>query len=242
MTVDDRLAELGVTLPGPYPPHEPLDAVVIHGGVARTSGQLPRDHDGRLVHPGTLGVGRRPSTGGGGGSVVRAERAVGAAGRARLARPHRTGADGARVRRLRAGVRRPAGGRRRREPAAVTRCSVAPGVTRARPSGSRRCRAAARSRSRSQSRSAEGDERMAPQITIIGGGSYQWVPKLARRPRQHAVARGGRRRARATSTRRRCRAWSSWSSTSPPVARHPDVGPSHHRPARGARPAPTTSS
>ncbi len=56
MTVDDRLAELGITLPGPYPPHEPLDAVVVHGGVARTSGQLPRDHDGRLVHPGTLGV------------------------------------------------------------------------------------------------------------------------------------------------------------------------------------------
>jgi enamine deaminase RidA (YjgF/YER057c/UK114 family) len=56
MTVDDRLAELGITLPGPYPPHEPLDAVVVHGGVARTSGQLPRDHDGTLVHPGTLGV------------------------------------------------------------------------------------------------------------------------------------------------------------------------------------------
>jgi enamine deaminase RidA (YjgF/YER057c/UK114 family) len=56
MTIDDQLAELGLTLPGPYPPHEPLDAVVIHGGVARTSGQLPRDHDGQLVHPGILGV------------------------------------------------------------------------------------------------------------------------------------------------------------------------------------------
>ena len=51
-----RLDELGLVLPGPYPPHDPLDAVVIHGGRARTSGQLPRDHDGRLVHPGVLGV------------------------------------------------------------------------------------------------------------------------------------------------------------------------------------------
>ena len=41
MSVDARLAELRLTLPGPYPPHDPLDAVVIHGGVARTSGQLP---------------------------------------------------------------------------------------------------------------------------------------------------------------------------------------------------------
>lgn len=56
-TIDDRLATLGLTLPGPYPPHEPLDAVVVHGGRARTSGQLPRDHDGTLVHPGVLGAG-----------------------------------------------------------------------------------------------------------------------------------------------------------------------------------------
>jgi enamine deaminase RidA (YjgF/YER057c/UK114 family) len=53
--IDARLTELGFTLPGPYPPHEPLDAVVVHGGVARTSGQLPRDDDGKLVHPGVLG-------------------------------------------------------------------------------------------------------------------------------------------------------------------------------------------
>ena len=52
-----RLAALGLVLPGPYPPHDPLDAVVVHGGRARTSGQLPRDHDGRLVHPGVLGAG-----------------------------------------------------------------------------------------------------------------------------------------------------------------------------------------
>ena len=50
-----RLAELGIVLPGPYPPHDPLDAVVIHGGRARTSGQLPRDLDGVIVHQGRLG-------------------------------------------------------------------------------------------------------------------------------------------------------------------------------------------
>jgi enamine deaminase RidA (YjgF/YER057c/UK114 family) len=49
------LAELGITLPGPFPPHDPLDAVTVHGGRARTSGQLPRSHEGVLVHPGTLG-------------------------------------------------------------------------------------------------------------------------------------------------------------------------------------------
>jgi enamine deaminase RidA (YjgF/YER057c/UK114 family) len=56
MTIDETLGELGVTLPGPHLPHDPLDAVVIHRGIARTSGQLPRDDDGRLAHPGTLGV------------------------------------------------------------------------------------------------------------------------------------------------------------------------------------------
>jgi enamine deaminase RidA (YjgF/YER057c/UK114 family) len=53
--IEARLTELGLRLPGPYPPHEPLDAVVVHGGRARTSGQLPRGHDGRLVHPGIVG-------------------------------------------------------------------------------------------------------------------------------------------------------------------------------------------
>ncbi len=56
MTIDDRLASLGIDLPGPYPPHDPLDAVVLHGGRARTSGQLPRDATGALVHPGVLGA------------------------------------------------------------------------------------------------------------------------------------------------------------------------------------------
>lgn len=43
---DARLAALGITLPGPFPPHDPLDAVVVHGGTARTSGCLPRDPQG----------------------------------------------------------------------------------------------------------------------------------------------------------------------------------------------------
>ena len=55
-SIQDRLDDLGIVLPGPYPPHDPLDAVVVHGGRARTSGQLPRDHDGALVHPGVLGM------------------------------------------------------------------------------------------------------------------------------------------------------------------------------------------
>ncbi len=55
-TVQERLDALGIVLPGPYPPHDPLDAVVVHGGRARTSGQLPRGHDGALVHPGVLGA------------------------------------------------------------------------------------------------------------------------------------------------------------------------------------------
>lgn len=55
-TATERLAALGLSLPGPFAPHDPLDAVVIHAGRARTSGQLPRDHDGTLVHPGILGA------------------------------------------------------------------------------------------------------------------------------------------------------------------------------------------
>jgi enamine deaminase RidA (YjgF/YER057c/UK114 family) len=55
VNIDSRLAELGLTLPGPFPPHDPLDAVVVHGSRARTSGQLPRNHDGVLVNPGVLG-------------------------------------------------------------------------------------------------------------------------------------------------------------------------------------------
>jgi enamine deaminase RidA (YjgF/YER057c/UK114 family) len=54
-TIDARLEALGLRLPGPNLPHEPLDAVVVHAGRARTSGQLPRGLDGRLVYPGTVG-------------------------------------------------------------------------------------------------------------------------------------------------------------------------------------------
>ena len=56
MTAEKRLVALGLKLPGPYPPHDPLDAVVVHRGVARTSGQLPRDHEGVIVHRGIVGV------------------------------------------------------------------------------------------------------------------------------------------------------------------------------------------
>ena len=51
---DARLQELGLTLYGPHPPHDPLDAVVVHGGIARTSGQLPRI-DVQLTCLGVLG-------------------------------------------------------------------------------------------------------------------------------------------------------------------------------------------
>lgn len=52
---DARVKALGLTLYGPHPPHDPLDAIVIHGATARTSGQLPRI-DGRITCTGTLGV------------------------------------------------------------------------------------------------------------------------------------------------------------------------------------------
>jgi enamine deaminase RidA (YjgF/YER057c/UK114 family) len=57
VTFEVRLEELGLQLPGPYPPHDPLDAVVVHGGVARTAGQLPRDLSGEVVHQGIVGAG-----------------------------------------------------------------------------------------------------------------------------------------------------------------------------------------
>jgi len=54
--VDARLAELGIVLPEPTFPHDPLDAVVVHGDLAFTSGQLPR-LDGKLTCLGVLGAG-----------------------------------------------------------------------------------------------------------------------------------------------------------------------------------------
>ncbi|MEY2398477.1 MAG: hypothetical protein QOJ00_1651 [Actinomycetota bacterium] len=54
MNVEARIAELGLRLHGPHPPHDPLDAVVVWDGVARTSGQLPRI-DGVLTCVGVVG-------------------------------------------------------------------------------------------------------------------------------------------------------------------------------------------
>jgi len=53
---EHRILDAGIVLPGPFLPHDPLDGVVVHGGRARTSGQLPRDGEGELVHPGVLGA------------------------------------------------------------------------------------------------------------------------------------------------------------------------------------------
>ncbi len=53
--IRDRLRELGLVLHGPHPPHDPLDSVVVHDGIARTSGQLPRI-EGQLTCIGALGV------------------------------------------------------------------------------------------------------------------------------------------------------------------------------------------
>jgi enamine deaminase RidA (YjgF/YER057c/UK114 family) len=55
VTHEERLAAAGITLPGPFFPHEPLDGAIVHGGRARTSGQLPRDAGGTVVFPGVLG-------------------------------------------------------------------------------------------------------------------------------------------------------------------------------------------
>lgn len=49
-----RLAELGLILHGPHPPHAPLLAVVTHNGVAYVSGQLPRI-EGKITCLGRLG-------------------------------------------------------------------------------------------------------------------------------------------------------------------------------------------
>lgn len=57
-----RITELGITLPGPFPPHDPLDAVVTHGGAARTSGCLPRDESGN-IRTGLLGRDVTPAEG-----------------------------------------------------------------------------------------------------------------------------------------------------------------------------------
>jgi enamine deaminase RidA (YjgF/YER057c/UK114 family) len=55
MSYEARLAELEIALPGPFPPHDPLDSVIVFGGAARTSGCLPRNADGVLHATGLLG-------------------------------------------------------------------------------------------------------------------------------------------------------------------------------------------
>ncbi|MFM8304837.1 MAG: RidA family protein [Actinomycetota bacterium] len=55
MSYDTRATELGIVLPGPFAPHAPLLGVVVHEGVARTSGCLPRDAEGRFPATGVLG-------------------------------------------------------------------------------------------------------------------------------------------------------------------------------------------
>src|SRR3954471_11025053 len=54
-SIRGRRREVGLTPDGPHPPHDPLDAVVVHDGTARTSGQLPRI-DGQLTCLGVLGA------------------------------------------------------------------------------------------------------------------------------------------------------------------------------------------
>jgi enamine deaminase RidA (YjgF/YER057c/UK114 family) len=54
LTISDRIAALGLVLHGPHPPHDPLDAVVVWDGIARTSGQLPRIN-GELTCVGVVG-------------------------------------------------------------------------------------------------------------------------------------------------------------------------------------------
>lgn len=63
MSHEARLAELGIELPGPFTPHPPLAGVVVHAGVARTSGALPRDVGGQLPATGLLGRDVVPTVG-----------------------------------------------------------------------------------------------------------------------------------------------------------------------------------
>ena len=84
-----RLAELGLTLHGPHPPHDPLDAVVVHDGVARTSGQLPRIA-GELTCLGRLGDTVTVEEGAEAAAVCALNALAVLEAGARLARPHRS--------------------------------------------------------------------------------------------------------------------------------------------------------
>ena len=161
--IDTRLKELGIELPGPYPPHDPLDAIVVHGGRARTSGQLPRNHEGQLVNPGVLGAEVDVAEGAEAArwcalnalSVLRSE--LGS-----LDRIDRV-LDGARLRGVGTGLPSAAGGHRRREQAPLRR------VRRRRPPQSERDRgrrAAAGRRRRDRGRG------LAPQL--IRGPAEQY--------------------------------------------------------------------
>lgn len=55
MSHEANLTRLGARLPGPFAPHEPLVGCFLFDGVARTSGALPRDHDGTIHWQGQLG-------------------------------------------------------------------------------------------------------------------------------------------------------------------------------------------
>lgn len=55
MSHEARLAQLGIQLPGPFAPHEPLVGCFLFDAVARTSGALPRDHEGTIRWQGHLG-------------------------------------------------------------------------------------------------------------------------------------------------------------------------------------------
>jgi len=52
--IESKVEANGWRLHGPHPPHHPLAAVIVHDGVARTSGQLPRI-DGELTCLGVVG-------------------------------------------------------------------------------------------------------------------------------------------------------------------------------------------
>ena len=54
MTLEQRLSELGLALPGTAAPGARYAAVVVHDGLAHVSGQLPREGD-RVVVAGKLG-------------------------------------------------------------------------------------------------------------------------------------------------------------------------------------------
>jgi enamine deaminase RidA (YjgF/YER057c/UK114 family) len=56
MTLDRRLAELGIALPPPSAPGGLYAPVVVHRGTAWVSGQLPRRGDELLLPPGRIGA------------------------------------------------------------------------------------------------------------------------------------------------------------------------------------------